>query len=232
MKAKFSAATKAARTDSIDWSGLISIVSPYLDHAFTAGANASADDLNVKPFNQLNEAARDYAQTRGAELVGMKYNADGDLVENPNARWAITDTTRDRLRGLEQEALEEGWTPDELAAAVNDLIDDAPRALMIARTDLAKAQTSGSIAEWRASGVVRGKVWLLSNDHDFDDECDDNDAAGVIPLDEDFPSGDDTSPAHPRCDCDVAAEVDDGEDSGDDTGEDDDASTSTTLFFE
>jgi hypothetical protein len=30
------------------------------------------------------------------------------------------------------------------------------------------------MAEWRESGVVRGKVWLLSNDHDFDDECDDN----------------------------------------------------------
>jgi hypothetical protein len=54
----------------------------------------------------------------------MKYDADGDLVENPNARWAITDTTRQRLRDLETKAFDEGWTPDDLATAVNELIDD------------------------------------------------------------------------------------------------------------
>jgi hypothetical protein len=152
----------------------------------------------------------------------MKYDADGDLVENPNARWAITDTTRQRLRDLETKAFDEGWTPDDLATAVNELIDDPFRAELIADTDLARAQQEGSMAEWVESGVVDGKVWLLSNDHDFADDCDDNADAGEIPVDEDFPSGDATSPAHPRCTCDVAAVV---------SGESDESST-TTLFFD
>lgn len=32
-------------------------------------------------------------------------------------------------------------------------------------------------------------------------ECQDNAGAGWIPFDEDFPSGDDSPPAHPNCDC-------------------------------
>jgi hypothetical protein len=153
----------------------------------------------------------------------MKYDADGDLVENPNARWAITDTTRQRLRDLETKAFDEGWTPDDLATAVNELIDDPFRAELIADTDLARAQQEGSMAEWRESGVVEAKTWLLSNDHPFEDDCDDNADAGEIPIDEDFPSGDEAPPAHPRCHCDVAAVVGDGES---------DESSATTLFFE
>lgn len=71
------------------------------------------------------------------------------------------------------------------------------------------AQQAGSLAEWQESGVVTGKEALLSNDHDYEDECDDNADAGVIALDEAFPSGDDTAPFHVHCECDVAAVVGD-----------------------
>jgi hypothetical protein len=56
---------------------------------------------------------------------------------------------------------------------------------------------------YKESGVVSGKEWLLGSEHDQDDECDDNVAAGVIALDDSFPSGDDEAPAHPNCVCDV-----------------------------
>ena len=143
---------------------------------------------------------------RGAELVGMKY-VDGELVENPNAEWVITDTTRRQLRDLEARALEEGWSPDEFATRIEELIDDADRAERIAETELSMAQQAGSMEEWRESGVVAGKIWLLSQDHPEPDECDDNADAGEIPVDEDFPSGDDTAPAHVSCFCDCAPVV-------------------------
>jgi hypothetical protein len=39
-----------------------------------------------------------FRRTVGTRLVGKKYNADGKLVDNPNAKWAISDTTRDVTR--------------------------------------------------------------------------------------------------------------------------------------
>lgn len=140
----------------------------------------------------------------------MRYDEHGNLVPNPNAEWTITDSTRDRLKRLEAKAFEQGWTPDELAEAIEEVIDDPLRARAIADTDLAMAQQAGSISEWRDSGVVRGKEWLLSNDHDFEDLCNDNADAGVVDLDQSFPSGDDTAPGHVHCECDVAAVIDEG----------------------
>jgi hypothetical protein len=57
--------------------------------------------------------------------------------------------------------------------------------------------------------IVEGKVWLTSNDADVDEEiCEPNGAQGPIPLDEDFDSGDDCPPGHPRCRCSLAPVVD------------------------
>jgi hypothetical protein len=39
-------------------------------------------------------------RTVGTRLIGKKYNADGNLVDNPNAKWAISDTTRDVTREI------------------------------------------------------------------------------------------------------------------------------------
>lgn len=180
----------------------MSIIKPSLQQVFIEGAHASANDFNVSPFNQLNAAALAYAKKRGAELVGMKYAPDGRLIENPNAEWAITDTTRRELRNLESQAFEDGWTPDELATAIMDLIDDPARAEMIARTELANAQIEGSLAEWRESEVVTGKVWLVAEDPC--DICTENADDGVIGIDDSFSSGDDAPGAHPNCYCDCA----------------------------
>lgn len=119
---------------------------------------------------------------------------------------AITDFTRDRLRALETKAFEAGLSPSQLAKEIEGVIDDPARALRIAQTDLAMAQAEGSLEAWRESELVTGKEALLSNDHDKEDVCDDCVDAGVIPLDEEFPSGTLTVPFHPGgCQCDVAA---------------------------
>jgi hypothetical protein len=63
---------------------------------------------------------------------------------------------------------------------------------------------------------VEKKVWLLADDPC--DECQGNADDGEIPLDDDFSSGDDAAPAHPRCLCDTAPVVyDDTTDSETDT---------------
>jgi hypothetical protein len=62
------------------------------------------DDAPAVP-NRITTKAVDFAASRAAELVGRKYNEAGELVENPNAQWAINDTTRDWLKGEIRDAV-------------------------------------------------------------------------------------------------------------------------------
>jgi hypothetical protein len=159
-------------------------------------------------FDQVNHFASQFAASRGAELVGMKYDDDGNLIENPNPKWAISEGTRELLRAQVGQAIDEGWSSKQLADAVKNAyaFSDA-RAENIGRTEIARAQARGTLAGWKASGVVSGKESLLGSEHDHDDECDDNAEAGVIPIDEEFPSGDLCEPYHPECECATVAVV-------------------------
>jgi hypothetical protein len=156
------------------------------------------DEIDL--FNQVNEFASKFAAARGAELVGMKYDDEGNLVVNPDPKWAITDGTRELLRAQVGQAIDEGWSSKQLADAVKEsyAFSDA-RAENIGRTEIARAQARGTLEGWKASGVVTGKQSLLASEHDVDDECDMNREAGVIPIDQDFPSGDPCEPYHPAC---------------------------------
>jgi len=151
----------------------------------------------------LDERALAYAQERAAELVGKKW-IDGELVDNPKAEWSIAENTREMLRGDISQAIEEGWSNDKLASVIeeNHGFSEA-RAEMIARTETAFADSAGNMAAYQESGLVSGKEWIMGSEHDLDDECNTNAEAGVIPLDEEFPSGDQTAPAHPNCVCDI-----------------------------
>jgi len=111
-------------------------------------------------------------------------------------------------------------TPRDLAKQLQEAYDfSLARAKVIAQTETAKASVSGSLMGWRRSGVVQGKSWQVSDDYDQDDECGDNEDAGVIALDDDFPSGDDGPPAHPSCRCALVPELYGEEGGADETGE-------------
>ncbi len=170
-----------------------------------AALDVETDD---EAFRLANEDAVDWAADRAAELVGRRrVGATLQLVHNAPP-WAITESTRDRLRELVTQAVADGWSASQLEEAVRESwIFDPARAEMIARTELAMAHQAGTLAAWRRSGVVTGKRWLVSDLHDQDDICDTNAEAGVIPLDASFPSGDDAPPAHPSCECVVVADV-------------------------
>ncbi len=147
--------------------------------------------------------AHAYADARGAELVGKKL-INGVLVDNPNAKWSIDETTREDLRSVVTQGIEQGWSPARLADEIEaSTAFSEERALMIARTELAFAHMAGNVAAWREAGNVTGKRSLLGDLHEVPDECDENSDAGVIGFDEDFPSGDAFAPYHPNCVCDV-----------------------------
>lgn len=161
----------------------------------------------------VDKRAVQYAQSRGAELVGMKVTPNGTLVENPDATWSISESTRDMLRGLVTEGVEEGWSADKLATAIqeDDAFGDA-RAETIARTELAFAATDSHRTVAQDTGAV-AKVNLLGSEHDDDvpdgDECNEATDRGVIGVDEEFVPGYQNAPFHPRCVCDTEYIYDD-----------------------
>jgi len=115
----------------------------------------------------------------------------------------IGPSTRDFLRADVKKAIDEGWSTAHLADELEVNYAFSPeRASTIARTEIAHADTAGNMGAYRGSGVVSGKEWIAGSETDCE-ECEANVDAGVIDLDEEFPSGDDAPPAHPNCVCDV-----------------------------
>ena len=96
----------------------------------------------------------------------------------------------------------------ELAGRISESLgfSDA-RAAMIGRTELIRASNAAALDAYKESGVVDGKSWATAGDDLVEEDCEMNEADGVIPLDDDFSSGDDAPPAHPNtCRCDISLE--------------------------
>lgn len=174
-----------------------------LSDPFTAAATGMAEDgftdailevggniTQMVAFGLPNTRAVQYAQARAAALIGSA--ADGG---------ELADATREMLRSTITTAIGEAWSTADLERALaDDYAFSASRAETIARTELKSAMSAGNAEGWRASGVVTGKVWQVSND-DVCDICIENEDAGEIGIDETFPSGDDMPGAHPNCNC-------------------------------
>lgn len=166
-------------------------------------------DVTTDPgvLEVVNGDAVAYAANRSAELVGMTRDAAGDLVPNPDARWAIDESTRQMIRGEVTQALADGWSNDELASNLaGSRAFSLDRAMTIARTETQMAANAGAIAGYKASGVVDGKQWITAGDDLVSEDCVENGEAGdngdgVLGLDEIYPSGDAAPPAHPNCRC-------------------------------
>lgn len=73
----------------------------------------------------------------------------------------------------------------------------------IARTEMRKATSEVAAEQARLSGA-KMKVWLTVGDDRVSDQCQADEAAGPIPIDDSFPSGYSEPPGHPNCRCTVS----------------------------
>ncbi|PFH29136.1 phage portal protein [Burkholderia sp. JKS000303] len=199
---KFRADEALDKVDFTDWRDLVPPVEDELVRvAVAAGTDAlkQMDLFSDETKDRMTEHATSWARERAAELVGMKRSADGDLVPNPDARWQITQGTRELIRGTVTDAIRGGWSNDRLAAALKDGSGfSKERAMNIARTESGFADTAGNIAGWKASEVVEGKQWRVAPG--CCDLCAQLDGE-IVGLDETFSNGSSGSPAHPKCRC-------------------------------
>lgn len=188
--------------------GAIAIMQPRMVDAARLGALAGLDQIGIQSppaelVTVLGDSTMAWAQDRAAELVGMRRKKDGTFFANPSAKWAIDSPTRDAVRAAVTNALAVGASSDELARAVLECgAFGKDRADIIARTEMAIADSKGAMISYRKSGVVQGKYWSTSEDDRVSEGCQEREEQGVIGIDDLFvPGGIDTTPGHPRCRC-------------------------------
>lgn len=141
-------------------------------------------------------------------MVGKKW-VNGELIDNPNAKFAITDSTRDEIQRIIANGLNDNLGKDEITDLLqNSLTFSVERAEKIANTEIGTANSQGALNGYKAAqdiGINLQKEWVA--DEDPCEDCQANEDAGPIDLDDDFPSGVDSPLAHPGCECVLTATV-------------------------
>jgi len=144
-------------------------------------------------------------------LAEVNVDTDFDL-ENPRATdWlqknalenatSYSGTLKDDIGQVVTDGVANGESIPDITASIGAFFDGQSdyRAERLARTETGDAYSQGSLEGYKQSGVVAGKEWLA--DDSACDVCLGNEDDGVIPLDDDFSSGDDSPTAHPNCEC-------------------------------
>jgi len=209
-------ADKILKAMEQEWNSLPSEVQEQLVNASLSGVGQGMLQIEYAPSGIIaaaNEIAHDYAVKRAAEMVGMKYNKSGDLVKNPDARWAISDTTREKIHDIVAESFQKELRMEEIKAHIQKALHDQTkqgifseaRAEMIARTEVINAQTHGNFDMWKKSGIVKTVRWLTAEDERTCPECEQNSDA-VVELGKPFPSGAIMPTEHPNCRCALTVE--------------------------
>jgi Dinitrogenase reductase ADP-ribosyltransferase (DRAT) len=111
----------------------------------------------------------------------------------------IDETTMDRIGSALALSLDQGLSADETADAIDYIIDDPARSMVIARTETSRALVDSNLTEYRDAGI-ESVQWLVADPCDI---CEQN-SDMIMPMGEEFPSGDVQPPAHPNCVCDLA----------------------------
>ena len=185
--------------EQIDWEPLAVEVEPDITEAATTAGQRALALVGISSgdmISAVNTTASTWAQSRAAELVGMRWD-NGILVPNPDANWAISATTRKQLRDIISKAFEEKISKDELIAKIESAGTFSPaRARAIAKTEISLAAQSGNLNGWRTSGLVQQLNVDLSSLHDQEDECDEVSEAGPYEIDK-APK----LPLHTNCEC-------------------------------
>lgn len=164
---------------------------------FEDAANIMLAQLGVERtdeiVNRVNERAVEWSGKRAGELVRT----------GPDGRAVLDQTTRNMIRETISKGLEAGQSAEDIAKALETAYAfSEDRARLIAMTEIARANSEGSLESYRAArdaGVDIKKAWF--NLEDSCEICAANAAQGPIDLDEPFQSGDMTTPGHPACRC-------------------------------
>ncbi len=135
------------------------------------------------------QGAIDWAEKHGAKLVTQ-----------------MAEETKRRLAHTVSEGIKNKRGIPGLARDIRNTFADMSkfRSELIARTETAEALSQSSL-DTMSDMEIDGKEWVTSGSiFSQEDECGENEAEGVIPVNQAFGSGHQAPPAHPDCECAVA----------------------------
>lgn len=116
----------------------------------------------------------------------------------------VSDSVQAEIRRLVADTLEQGDSLQTLQRQIRQSYAySADHAATIARTETATSLGQGAHQAARDAGKSE-KRWYAQLQETTCDECEANEGAGWIDIDDDFPSGDSTIPVHPNCMCSVS----------------------------
>ena len=195
---------------AISWPSLVSELESYIAEATADGVGIGEAQSEITATASViydaKQSAQKYAKERAAEAVGMKYNAQDELVDDPHAVWPLTDKFKTDIESTIAQGIDEGWTDSQISAVIEASYAFSPeRVEIIADTELTNAQNFGTYTYWRTSKVVTWVRWLTSDIHEVEDECDIYEAQGIVALGHEFAPGIRWPRAHPYCRCSLVA---------------------------
>ncbi len=132
----------------------------------------------------IDEAVR-FARRRGARMVTLM-----DAETKKRLARTISQGIRNK-RGIPGLARDIRKTFDGMTKFRSELI---------ARTETSNALGEAFITRGKQLGIT-GKEWITAGDDRVTPDCLENEAAGVIPIDQAFPTGVMHVPQHPACRC-------------------------------
>ena len=142
---------KAEPTEPPDFSAgdLADDLSKQLDAGGGVGAAEAARAIGIN-LDRVPPEVITYARRRAGELVGKQYVA-GQWIDSTTGA-AISDTLRDLVNGAVSRAIEESWTPQELASTLKGYFEIS-RAETIAITETGYAYGNGAAELYKSEGV-------------------------------------------------------------------------------
>ena len=164
--------------------------------------------LNVKAdktgwVSLPNLRARAYAKKHAAEAVTQ-----------------INDVTRKEIARIVSDGVKSGASYNDIAKSIKSKFEEFAvpepqkhipnRAVLVAVTELANAYCEGNaqVGDYlQSNGVKMMKAWQTLEDDRVSDGCKENEQAGWIPIDKEFPSGHMHPPRFPGCRCDFMQEI-------------------------
>jgi len=169
-----------------------------VEKALKLGGMAMLGEMGMKvAFDLKNPRAVNYLRDYGAKLVTK-----------------INETTRETLQGLVTQGAEEGWsykrTASEIISRFEEFAVGKPqehidsRAHLIAITETGNAYEEGNrivAKDLQDAGIEQEKFWSTVGDDKVSDGCRENEEAGWIGIDEEFPSGHQRPLRFPGCRC-------------------------------
>lgn len=184
------------REDSVVMQTVFDPVAAGIALGIDAGETVYEVELGL---SQTSATVQKAARELVAGLVGKRIDPEGNIIDNPNAKYRISDTTRDDIRESIRTSMSIGENKDDAAFRLKNVINNPKRAQMIAQTEAVNAYQEGLLIVGRESGAT-GKQWLSINPNDI---CGIYAALGIVPLEYvyDTSRGLKKPTAHPWCRC-------------------------------